>query len=139
MAPPFTLQSLDGKKVKLSDVRGQIVFLNFWASWCAPCRAEMPGMDKLYRDLKSKGFVILGVNIKESRKKAKKFAQDLKITFPLLLDSDGQVGLLYGAWGLPATYIIGRKGEVIARAFGPAAWDSKESYQYFNSLFQKAP
>jgi peroxiredoxin len=136
-APAFALANLDGKKVQLSDFRGRIVFLNFWASWCAPCREEMPGMEKLFRDLKGQDFVILGVNVKENREKAQKFAQELKITFPLLLDPQGEVGLLYGAWGLPTTYIIGKKGEVIARAFGPAVWDSKESYEYFRSLFQK--
>ena len=137
-APAFTLTNLEGKKVKLGDFRGKIVFLNFWASWCDPCREEMPGMEKLYRDLGNEDFVILGVNIKETKEKALKFAADLKISFPLLLDRDGNVGLLYGAWGLPTTYIIGKKGEVIARAFGPAPWDSRESYEYFRLLLRKA-
>lgn len=136
-APPFALSDLEGKKVRLSDFQGRIVFLNFWATWCEPCKEEIPAMEKLYRDLKSDSFVIVGVNVKEGKKPVQKFVRDFTVTFPVLLDTEGEVGLLYGAWGLPTTYIIGKKGEVIARVFGPALWGSKESREYFQSLLRK--
>jgi peroxiredoxin len=136
-APAFSLSGLDGKRVSISDFRGKVVFLNFWASWCAPCREEFPGMERLYRDLKGEDFVILGVNVKETREKAVQFVKELKITFPIVLDPEGDVGLLYGAWGLPTTYVIDKKGRAVARVFGPAAWDGRESYEYFRSLLRR--
>lgn len=120
--PDFTLSTPEGKKISLKDFRGKIVFLNFWASWCTPCREEMPSMEKLYQEFKDKNFVILAVNVKDRKQEALDFVRDLKITYPIAIDPGGQVGLLYGAWGLPTTYLIGPKGEGLARAWGPADW-----------------
>ncbi len=120
--PDFTLSTPNGKKISLKDFRGKIVFLNFWASWCIPCREEMPSMEKLYQEFKDKNFVILAVNIQDRKQEALAFVKELKLTYPIALDPDGQAGLLYGAWGLPTTYLIGPKGEGLARAWGPADW-----------------
>ena len=120
--PDFSLSTLDGKKISLKDFRGKIVLLNFWASWCVPCREEMPAMEKLYQEYKDKNFVILAVAVKDRRQDAIDFVKELKITYPIVLDPDAQVGGLYGAWGLPATYLIGPKGEGLARGWGPAEW-----------------
>src|SRR3954462_4740150 len=108
--PDFNLVDPAGKKVALKDYRGKLVLLNFWASWCVPCREEMPAMERLYQQYNSKGFTIVAVDVKDNRKDAFAFLNELKITYPVMLDADGEVGLLYGAWGLPTTYLIGPKG-----------------------------
>lgn len=120
--PQFTLPNLEGGKVGLRDFRGRFLMLNFWASWCVSCREEMPAMERLYQRYKDMGFVILGVNVKDDKKSALSFVKELKITFPIAFDPNGEVGLLYGAWGLPATYLIDAKGIALARAWGPADW-----------------
>ncbi|MFQ5682484.1 MAG: peroxiredoxin family protein [Candidatus Binatia bacterium] len=135
--PDFTLPSMAGKKLSLKDFRGKLVFLNFWASWCVPCRAEMPAMERLYQEFKGKGFVILAVNVKDIRKHALSFIRELKLTYPVVFDPDGQVGLLYGAWGLPATYLIGREGEGLARAWGPAEWYNRGARKLIKALLDE--
>jgi len=120
--PDFTLPTPEGKRLSLKSFRGKIVFLNFWASWCIPCREEMPTMERLYQEFKNREFVILAVNVKDKRSDALAFIKELKLTYPIVFDPDGEVGLLYGAWGLPTTYLIGAKGEGLARVWGPAEW-----------------
>jgi peroxiredoxin len=133
-APDFTLVNPENKKVSLKDFRGRLVFLNFWATWCTPCREEMPAMERLFQQFKDKGFVILAVSVKDSRKDALAFVKELKLTYPIALDPEGEVGLLYGAWGLPATYLIDPKGIVLARAWGPADWYSPAARQLIGTL-----
>jgi len=133
-APDFTLPNLEGKKIALKDFRGKLLMLNFWASWCLPCREEMPAMERLYQRYKDKGFVILGVNIKDEKKSALSFVKELKITFPIAFDPKGEVGLLYGAWGLPTTYLIDAKGIALARACGPADWYSPSARELIEAL-----
>jgi thiol-disulfide isomerase/thioredoxin len=132
--PDFFLVDPAGKKGALKDFRGKLVLLNFWATWCVPCREEMPAMERLYQQYKGKGFTIVAVDVKDSRKDALAFLKELKITYPIMLDPDGEVGLLYGAWGLPTTYLIGPKGEGLARIWGPAAWDSPGAKQLVQDL-----
>lgn len=132
--PDFTLPDPAGKKISLKDFKGKLVFLNFWASWCLPCREEMPAMERLYQEFKGRGFVILAVNVKDNRKDALAFVKELKFTYPVVLDPDGEVGLLYGAWGIPATYLIGLKGEGLARIWGPAEWYSPGARELIKAL-----
>ena len=132
--PDFTLPNLDGKKVSLKDFRGKVVFLNFWATWCVPCREEMPAMEKLYQEFKDKNFVVLAVNVKDRKPDAVNFVKELKLSYPVVIDPDAQVGLLYGAWGLPTTYLIGPKGEGLARAWGPAEWYSPAARNLIKDL-----
>ena len=120
--PEINLTTPDGKKISLRDFRGKVVMLNFWASWCVPCREEMPAMEKLYQEFKDKNFVILAVAVKDRKQDAVDFVKELKLTYPVALDPDAKVGQEYGAWGLPATYLIGPKGEGLARGWGPAEW-----------------
>ncbi|MGZ8531906.1 MAG: TlpA disulfide reductase family protein [Candidatus Binatia bacterium] len=120
--PEINLTTPDGKKISLREFRGKIVMLNFWASWCVPCREEMPAMEKLYQEFKDKNFVILAVAVKDRKQDAVDFVKQLKLTYPVALDPEGKVGQEYGAWGLPATYLIGPKGEGLARGWGPAEW-----------------
>lgn len=112
IAPDFALQTADGQTVRLRDLRGKVVLLNFWATWCPPCKAEMPDLDALHREYgASQGFVVLGVNMEEGAEAVAAFAAERKITFPLLLDSDGQVsGRLFAVRSLPTSLIIDREG-----------------------------
>ena len=132
--PDFSLVTPEGKKLSLKDFRGKVVLLNFWASWCVPCREEMPAMEKLYQEFRQKNFVVLAVAVKDRKQDAIDFAKELKLTYPIALDPDAQVGTLYGAWGLPATYLIGPKGEGLARGWGPADWYSPASRKLIQSL-----
>lgn len=136
-APDFTLPNAGGKKVSLKDYRGKVVFLNFWATWCESCREEMPSMERLYKEFKGKGLEIVAVNIREKPRDALAFARELKLSYPVLLDPEGEVGLLYGAFGLPATYLIDRKGVVLARMWGPADWYSPAARKLFAGLLDQ--
>ena len=132
--PDFTVASADGKKLSLIDFRGKIVLLNFWATWCTPCREEMPAMEKLYQEFKSKNFVVVAIAVKDRKQDALDFVKELKFTYPIGLDPEGSVGVLYGAWGLPATYLIGPKGEGLARAWGPADWHGANARKLIQDL-----
>lgn len=134
LTPEFSVIGTDGKKISLKDFRGKIVFLNFWASWCEPCREEMPAMERLYQEFKNKNFVVLAVSVKDRKQDAIDFVKELKVSYPVALDPEGQVGLLYGAWGLPTTYLIGPKGEGLARAWGPAEWYSPAARNLIRDL-----
>ena len=134
VAPDFTLPDPGGKKVSLKDFRGKVVFLNFWATWCGFCKDEMPTMDRLYREFKGKGFEIVAVNVKDKRPEALAFVKQLKLTYPIVIDPEGEVGLLYGAFGMPTTYLIDRKGVVLARLWGPADWYSPAARKLIAAL-----
>lgn len=134
LAPDFTLEDLSGKRVTLKSLKGKVVFLNFWATWCIPCRQEMPAMEKLHREFKGQGLEVVAVNIKESRKEAQKFFAELGLTFTGLLDSYGEVSQEYGAWSIPISYFIDRKGEFIGKAIGYRKWESEESRRLFRDL-----
>ncbi|HEU5393602.1 MAG TPA: TlpA disulfide reductase family protein, partial [Candidatus Methylomirabilis sp.] len=107
-APAFTLSDLAGTPRRLADFKGQVVLINFWATWCLPCREEMPAMERLYREMKNGGFTILAVNFAETPEQVEPFVKELRLTFPILLDQEGQVSRLYRAFSLPATYLIDR-------------------------------
>jgi peroxiredoxin len=111
-APAFRLATLDGKTVALEDFKGQVVMINFWASWCDPCRQEMPLLDKLYAKYKPMGFTLLGVNVEPDPKLATGFLNKTPVTFPILLDKDSSVSKLYQVAGMPSTVIVDRKGNL---------------------------
>ena len=117
-APNFVLQDLEGNQVALSDFQGKKVLLNFWASWCGPCRAEIPHMVKLYNELEGEGFEIVAVNIGEDPSKVRKFVQEYRMPFPVLLDRTGQVGRMYAVRGIPTSYFIDEKGFILGRHVG---------------------
>jgi len=130
----FELELLGGKATKLSSYRGSLVLLNFWATWCPACREEIPSMEKLYSTLKKKGFVIVAVDLSESRNVVRSFVTANKMTYPVLLDTAGSVGALYGARTLPTTYIIGRDGRILARTIGSRDWNAPDVISLFESL-----
>jgi len=133
-APDFTLRDLTGKPRRLAEFRGQVVLINFWATWCLPCRAEMPAMERLYQELKNDGFTILAVNFSETAEQVEPFVKELRLTFPILLDEEGQVVRLYRAFSLPITYLLDRHGMVVGRAIGAREWDSAEAKRLVRAL-----
>ncbi|HEY3305818.1 MAG TPA: redoxin domain-containing protein, partial [Candidatus Binatia bacterium] len=136
-APDFSLEDLSGKRLSLKDLRGKVVFLNFWATWCVPCRQEMPLMEALHREFKDQGLEIVAVNFREDKKAVEKFFAELGLTFKVLLDYDGNVSNEYGAWSLPLTYIINRKGEFVGKTIGDRKWDSEDARAFFRELLEE--
>jgi peroxiredoxin len=126
-APDFGLLSLRGDTVKLSDYRGKAVFLNIWATWCPPCRKEMPAMGSLYQRLKGREFEMLAVSIdREGEKVIRPFVAKYGLTFPVLLDPDSKTYRLYGLTGIPETFLIDKNGVILYRIIGPENWMGKE-------------
>ena len=111
-APDFTLQARDGGTVSVSDLRGQVVMINFWATWCGPCRQEMPHLEALYERYGELGFSLLGVNVEEDPSGADKFLEETPVTFPILFDPENAVSKLYDVVAMPSTVIIDRAGNV---------------------------
>lgn len=134
-APNFTLRDLSGHSYRLSDFRGKIVFLNLWATWCPPCRMEIPSMERLHQRMEGRDFVMLAVSEDEGgRATVAPFVKKMGITFPVLLDQEGVVPPRYGVTGFPETFIIDREGRVIQHTIGPEDWDSAASISYFDHL-----
>jgi thiol-disulfide isomerase/thioredoxin len=111
-APGFSLPSRDGPTVSLSQYKGQVVMINFWASWCGPCRQEMPLLDNIYKKYGKMGFTLIGVNVEPDRKAAESWLKQTPVTFPVLFDTKSEVSRLYSVSGMPTTVFIDRKGNV---------------------------
>jgi thiol-disulfide isomerase/thioredoxin len=111
-APEFVATSADGKELRLADLRGQVVLVNFWATWCGPCRAEMPDLDSVYQEYKDRGFVLVGMNYREGPEDVAKFTKDLRVNFPIGLDPDGAIAGQYRVRGFPSSYFIDREGRI---------------------------
>ena len=139
LAPDFALEDLSGKRMNLKSLRGKVVFLNFWATWCVPCRQEMPSMEKLHRELVGQGVEVVAVNFRESKTEVSKFFDELGLTFTALLDRDGKVFEEYGAWSLPLSYFINRNGEFVGKAIGYRKWDGPEGKAFFQRLLDEKP
>ncbi|MFC2031020.1 TlpA family protein disulfide reductase [Chloroflexota bacterium] len=127
-ARDFTLENLGGDEVSLSDFDGQVVLINFWATWCAPCRAEIPGIEEVYRARKDEGFVVLGVNVSETREQVEPFLASMDVTYPVLLDVNGEVTGEYRALGLPMSLLVTREGVIHTRHVGFLSDDTLESH-----------
>lgn len=113
-APNFTLQTLDGQTITLSSLRGKSVLINLWASWCPPCKSEMPSFERVYNDYKNQGFVILAVNAtnQDTLSNARDFVNQNQLTFPILLDNDGKVSQLYQLRSLPTSFFVDKNGVI---------------------------
>ena len=111
-APDFALNSNSGRNLRLSELRGEVVLINFWATWCGPCRQEMPQLGRLYAQYRAAGFTLLGINIDDNRANAEAMVKKLGVHFPTLFDSDKRVARLYDVDAMPATLLIDRDGRV---------------------------
>jgi len=133
----FTLPLLDGTKITLSQFKGKVVFLNFWATWCGPCRSEMPSMEAVYQKLKSRGFEILAVNLGESKDKVSAFMNENKLNFPAVLDERQITGSQYNVRAIPTTYIIDRRGLIVARLVGSINWNTPKIIAAIEAVIQE--
>lgn len=134
-APPFELPDLEGKLRKLSDFKGKVVLLNFWASWCGPCVAELPALERLYTELKSQGFEIIAIGIDDEADSLMEFKRRYSMTFPVLVDKSGILKNKYRVTGVPESFILDRDGKMlmipdpsnnmpIVRIIGPRDWSN---------------
>ncbi len=130
-APDFQLQDLDGNTVSLSELRGSPVMLNFWASWCGPCRAEMPYIQQIYDEWQDQGLVVLTINLRESQATVRQFMEDLGLTFPALLDTNNAVTDLYNVTAIPTTFFI--DGDGVIQAMKVGSFPSKEAIEVYLS------
>jgi len=139
--PDFSLPNLDETTVRLSDYRGKVVFLNFWATWCKPCREEMPSMEVLYRNFERDGLVVLAISIDRvtTKKDIPPFIKSLNLTFPVLVDSWGQTDKRYKLMGVPETYIIDQQGILREKIIGPRDWTVLDNLQTITGLLKKNP
>lgn len=133
-APDFELVDTDGKLHRLSDYRGNTVILNFWATWCPPCREEIPSMNRAWRQLAKEDVVMLAVNMGEDEDTIFVFTADYPAEFPLLLDRDGSVIAQWPVKGLPTTYIIAPDGSIAYRAIGGRNWDDSDIMDILRAL-----
>jgi peroxiredoxin len=127
-APDFSLVDMQGNKHQLSDYRGQGVFLNFWGTWCPPCKKEMPYINNQYHQYKDKGVQVLTVDIQESELVVNQFAQRLKLDFPIMIDTDKEVMTTYGIDLLPATFLIDKNGKVVKYFTGELSEDKVREF-----------
>jgi len=134
--PPLALQDLSGKAHDLADYRGKVVLVNFWATWCEPCRAEMPSIDRLRRSLEGRPFEVLAVNLAEPLSRIEKFVDAMPLGFPLLRDRDSTVSKAWKAKLLPASYLVGRDGRIRYVAYGELDWESDPVRKRVNELLQ---
>ncbi|MDR1251677.1 MAG: redoxin domain-containing protein [Treponema sp.] len=130
----FTLPLTDGTNLTLSDLTGRVVFLNFWATWCGPCRMEMPSMEKVYRRLNDRGFDILAVDVGEQGEEVSAFMREQKLNFPAALDESGVISGYYGIQAIPTTYIFDRRGFIISRVVGAIDWNQPKIISAFEAL-----
>jgi peroxiredoxin len=136
-APGFQLNSSTGKPIGLADLKGQVVLINFWASWCGPCRQEMPILDQLYHSYQAAGFTLIGVNVEPNASDAKKFLKDTPVTFPILFDPTSAVSKLYEVSGMPSTVIVDRDGKIRYVHHGYKPGDESEYLDQIRALTQE--
>lgn len=132
----FTLTALDGSRTSLSSFKGKVVLLSFWATWCGPCKQELPSMQALYKKMKAKGLEVVGVDLAEEKQLVSRFVTSNGLSFPILLDSDVSVGSAWGASSIPTNYLLDRSGRVIARVVGfdGREWTSADRVSLFEQI-----
>ena len=140
-APDFSLSDLNDKPIRLSDYRGKVVFLNFWATWCKPCREEMPSMEILNKNFEKDGLIILAVSIDRvtTTKDIPPFVKGMNLTFPVLIDSWGKTDKPYKRMGVPETFIIDQQGIIQEIVIGPRDWTRLDSLQILTKLLNVTP
>jgi peroxiredoxin len=133
-AADFTVSLLGGGTLKLKGQRGKPVMVNFWATWCAPCREEMPAMERLYLEHRERGFVLLAVSVDSDASLVTPFLERYKLTFPVALDANMDLANTYGVRALPASFLIDRNGYLTALALGPRAWDNRAAHALVETM-----
>lgn len=137
-APELALQDLDGKLRQLSDFRGKVVAVNFWATWCPPCREELPSMQRTYEAYRERNFEILGVNVGENWDTVAPFLEDFALGYPILLDTDSSAMAKWGIMGLPTTFILDRQGRITHRITGGRDWDDPAFRRDLEQILENA-
>jgi peroxiredoxin len=137
VTPALDLPDMKGKQHRLADYKGKVVLVNFWATWCEPCRDEMPSIERLRASLAGQPFEVLAVNLAEPRSRIERFLEKMPLSFPLLLDRDSSVAKGWKARILPATYIVGRDGRIRYVHFGDRDWADDEARKKISALFEK--
>jgi thiol-disulfide isomerase/thioredoxin len=134
LAPSAPLSTLEGRPLALDQFRGRVVFLNFWATWCVPCRQEMPALERLHHAYRDRGLVILTVNFKESESQVRAFVQELGLDMAVALDRDGIASRRFRVHGLPVSLLIDPEGYIRWKAIGAREWDSSEMRTYLDRV-----
>ena len=130
----FSVKALDGSSTSLSAQRGKVVLLNFWATWCPPCQAEMPAIEALWKKTKDKAFTVMGISIGEAPETVKAYIAKKGYSYPVFVDPNGAVGTQFGARSIPTTYVVDKTGKAIAAKVGGASYDGKEAGALFSEL-----
>lgn len=133
-APALRLGTLDGARVALDQLRGRVVLVNFWAVWCPPCRKEMPSMERLAQRFAERPFTLLGVNAGDSPAEIRDFLQQVPVTFPILLDSEGSQLKPWQVFAFPTSYVVDKRGRLRLGLFGSIEWDSPEAIAQLETL-----
>jgi peroxiredoxin len=129
---------LSGPSIRLTDYRGRVVLLNFWATWCPACQSEMPAMERLYQAFKDRGFALLAISIDaDGRSAVEPFVRERMFTYPIGLDPKMAIADRYGVRALPTTVVVDRKGNLVARAVGPREWDAPEAHALVQFLLDR--
>jgi peroxiredoxin len=135
--PDFRLRGLSGDTTDLASLRGRVVLVNFWATWCSPCVAEMPSLERLRRALAPEGLVVLGLSVDEDESALRDFVARHGLSFGILRDPGAHTAAAYQAAGYPQTFVIGRDGTLLRTVLGPAEWDTPEAIGYFRALLAR--
>jgi cytochrome c biogenesis protein CcmG, thiol:disulfide interchange protein DsbE len=136
-APDFQVRTPDDRQIRLADLRGKVVFLNFWATWCEPCREEMPSMERLHRAYKDRGLAVVAISLdSQGASVVNPFVKKLGLSFPVGLDPKMAVRETYGVWAVPSTFIIDRKGKRVLFANGSREWDGTAAHALIESLLK---
>jgi peroxiredoxin len=134
LADDFSLPRPDATAFRLRDHHGQVVLINFWATWCPPCLAEMPAMERLWQQHRDRGFVLVAVSVDTDPAKVPPFVAEHRLTFPIVLDPRMEVAARYGVRALPSSFLVDRAGNLAGLAIGPRAWDNDASHSLVEGL-----
>jgi peroxiredoxin len=136
-APDFALRDMKGNYVSLTAMRGKVVVLNFWATWCPPCKLEMPSLNRLYNDYRTKGIEVVAISTDSSEKGIRNYLGETRLSLRILQDQDGRISRLYGVYSLPTTYVIDQSGMVVLHYMGEQNWDSLEIRSKLEALLKR--
>jgi peroxiredoxin len=138
LAPSFTLADVNGKKVTLSEYSGKVILINFWATFCGPCKAEMPSLNSLFLEFKKDGLIVLAISTDDSEKPVQSFIKEKNIAFSVLMDKDQEVYFdQYGVLGLPTSFIIDRDGVIVDKIRGERVWDAPDMKEKIRMFLSK--